>query len=332
MGEVANAIESAAQRGTPSLSTIGAYLREDLLAATEDWERFRRIVISTAEAAITQRNVEMWGRNPQLRSTFPLATLPLPADSSARILDFGCGSGRLLRHLFAAGVRRLEGCDASREILRSTRADERFETFWCGDPIRPSLVAGRYDIVYVVGVLSSIAGALNRATLVRQLARAVRPGGRLVVADFGAHLIRGALYGRRCAGRSQLHDRGWNRDPSLSGDGTPRPVAARFAVIASIERVDAASTDGRPSGRPTRQARIIADGYVVIAGTVAAGKSTALHAIAPKLDGGRSIPNSGTSTWSGSTRSQDVTDSSISSRTRCNTWSRRFRSRARITR
>lgn len=46
----------------------------------------------------------------------------IPADASLRILDFGCGNGRLLKHLSGRGFRHVEGFDADPKARAAARS------------------------------------------------------------------------------------------------------------------------------------------------------------------------------------------------------------------
>ncbi len=137
---------------------------------------------------LTARNIEAWGRNASLPSTFPLDALSLPSGAEARelsALDYGCGGGRGLRHLMALGYGRITGCDAAQAMLEAVPEPERALTFWSGDPVRPSLRTASYDLILCVGVLSGVVSEDDRRTLVRTLCGSLVPAGRLVLADFG---------------------------------------------------------------------------------------------------------------------------------------------------
>lgn len=145
--------------------------------------------IGPADAeSLSRANVEGWGRVVGLPSTFPLAHLPLATASARvhqRVLDYGCGAGRLLNHLGRLGFRHVEGCDAAPTACAAAAA-HGFRVFCCGDPLRPQLPNQAYDLIYAVGVLSSVIGRSNRLLLLRTLRRAVAPRGSLVIADFRA--------------------------------------------------------------------------------------------------------------------------------------------------
>jgi SAM-dependent methyltransferase len=112
---------------------------------------------------------------PALRST----------DSSFRVLDYGCGTGTLLRLMRQAGLSAaLAGCDISGEML------EEAARCWPEDLPRPELrvqegaaapfAAGDFDLVIISAVLHHVPPA-DRAAVYAALHGVVRPAGRVVI-------------------------------------------------------------------------------------------------------------------------------------------------------
>jgi len=105
------------------------------------------------------------------------------------MVDIGVGSGRMLQ-LFADRVRRAEGFDTSRQMLaiaRSSiaslagRASVRF-----GDAYAPPAEADSADLVTIHQVLHFLS---DPGRAVGEAARVLKPGGRLVIADFAPHKL-----------------------------------------------------------------------------------------------------------------------------------------------
>jgi ubiquinone/menaquinone biosynthesis C-methylase UbiE len=104
------------------------------------------------------------------------------------LLDLGTGTGRMLE-LFAPLASRAVGVDASAEMLAIARAHLekagiRNAVVRQGDlfalPVEPSA----YDLVILHQVLHYLD---DGARALREAARALRPGGRLVIVDFAPH-------------------------------------------------------------------------------------------------------------------------------------------------
>lgn len=102
------------------------------------------------------------------------------------VLDVGCGDGTLARVLARNGARRVCGCDPDPRMVGQARAGAT------GNGIRVDLAVARaqalpfadntFDVVTCITVLAFIPDA-NAA--LREMARVIRPGGRLVIGDLG---------------------------------------------------------------------------------------------------------------------------------------------------
>lgn len=104
------------------------------------------------------------------------------------LLDIGTGTGRLLE-LFGPRVTRGLGIDLSREMLALARANlTRLGFAHCGvrqgDLYQLPLADRQFDAVTIHQVLHYLD---DPAAAVREAARVLRPGGRLVIADFQRH-------------------------------------------------------------------------------------------------------------------------------------------------
>ena len=97
----------------------------------------------------------------------------------ADVLDFGCGSGRVIQWLPRAG--HLFGSDIDRDAIAWCRAHLPFATFSVNDPL-PPLAYGdaSFDLVYAFSVLTHINEPAQLLWL-RELQRVTRPGGLVLV-------------------------------------------------------------------------------------------------------------------------------------------------------
>lgn len=114
-----------------------------------------------------------------LRSMKPLAEL-------TRILDWGCGSGRVARHLAkCVDPARVYGCDIDPEAIRWARANipgPRFDTV---PPTPPTAYdPGSFDAVYGISVMTHLDEETQLAWLA-ELRRVTRPGAVLLLSVLG---------------------------------------------------------------------------------------------------------------------------------------------------
>lgn len=175
-------------------ATLGMLDPSDPVLA-RDAERLGEIRAAreTAAAEYFERNAADWNR---------VRALHLPeADIDSAILeaagagpfslmvDVGVGQGRMIQ-LFADRVQRAEGFDTSRQMLALARASldglKAKAAVRFGDAYAPPLDSGAADLVTIHQVLHFLS---DPARAVREGARMLAPGGRLVIIDFAPHAL-----------------------------------------------------------------------------------------------------------------------------------------------
>ncbi|WP_029348853.1 metalloregulator ArsR/SmtB family transcription factor [Bosea sp. 117] len=142
-----------------------AYFR----AHAHEWDAIRRLHVPEAEVESAIQKI-------------------LQGVEISSLLDLGTGTGRILE-LFAGEIERGVGIDLSADMLAVARANlERAGARNCtvrqGDIYNLALPRDAFDVVIVHQVLHFLEDA-PRA--LREAARVLRPGGRLLVVDFAPH-------------------------------------------------------------------------------------------------------------------------------------------------
>lgn len=134
-----------------------------------------------------------------------------------RILDVGCGDGTLAASLSLAGAHVI-GLDSDREMLDAARARIAkggldVALVW-GDANALPLADASFDAVVAVTVLCFIE---DDARVVSEMARVLRPGGRLVLGELGKWSL-------------------WSAKRRLQGWlGSPTWSAVRFGTVRELE-------------------------------------------------------------------------------------------------
>ena len=177
------------------------------------WER-----IYSQKAA----NEVSWYR-PHLETS--LALIAQAASSpSASIIDVGGGESTLVDDLLARGYADITLLDISQTAIDATRerlgkAAERLR-WLVADITQVDLAPASYDVWHDRAVFHFLTEPRDRAAYVRQAARAVRPGGHVIVSAFG---LEGPV---KCSGLEVVR---------YDGESLHAEFGARFRLIESSE-------------------------------------------------------------------------------------------------
>ena len=123
--------------------------------------------------------------NPLIDAEQPLVHAMIDAAPPAVALDAACGTGRHARHLAARG-HRVIGIDASPAMLEHARRALPDADLRIGDLASLPLAAASVDLVVCA---LALAHCHDPGPPLRELARVVRPGGRVIVSDFHPVMI-----------------------------------------------------------------------------------------------------------------------------------------------
>ena len=130
---------------------------------------------------------EYWNRSgPGKPFTHPvnLDRLEQFLSHESRILDFGCGYGRVLAMLRERGFTNLVGVDHASSLIalaRERHPNIPFEEL--PDPLHLPFAENSFDGVLLIAVLTCIPSDENQVAIMNELRRVLRPGGVMYLSD-----------------------------------------------------------------------------------------------------------------------------------------------------
>jgi SAM-dependent methyltransferase len=106
-----------------------------------------------------------------------------------RMLDFGCGCGRVIRHWSGLDGPEIHGSDFNRRLVDWCRSNLRFAQFSVNG-LRPPLLheGNAFGVVYAVSVFTHLSRELEREWI-DELSRILEPGGLLLLTTHGEEYV-----------------------------------------------------------------------------------------------------------------------------------------------
>ena len=114
-----------------------------------------------------------------------LLTVGKPLETLGSVLDWGCGCGRVLRHLLVTEGPRFHGCDYNPELIAWSRMAYPEAQFTTNDLAPPLSYGDRsFDLVYGLSVFTHLTEELHHHWM-NELARVIRPDGLALITTHG---------------------------------------------------------------------------------------------------------------------------------------------------
>lgn len=158
-------------------------MRQGILAGNaglvKENERYNT-TMPTTDTQLDFWNRVAWEKTFSHPINLPLLRTYLPPDS--RILDYGCGYGRISNDLYQAGYTQILGVDPAPEMIR--RGRQLYPHLQLDDlPLSGLATRAKFDAVLIVAVLTAVPSDAAQRELISTVERALRPGGLLFISD-----------------------------------------------------------------------------------------------------------------------------------------------------
>ena len=111
---------------------------------------------------------------------FTTALLSLPLKKGSKILDLGCGNGRVYELLKDKGIE-YYGLDISEELIKKAKRSIAKGHFIVGDLLHTPYKDGEFDIVLCVATLHHIPSKEAREKAIKEIYRVTKPGGHILL-------------------------------------------------------------------------------------------------------------------------------------------------------
>ena len=137
--------------------------------------------------ATVDSQVSAWNKvADQVHFTVPIdiAWLTSNISSNTRILDYGCGYGRIGRMLADAGFLLVTGYDTSAGMIARGQAENPDLTLLRSDDAVLPDDSASFGVAIAAAVLTCLPDARDREAVIREIGRVLRPEGTLLLSEF----------------------------------------------------------------------------------------------------------------------------------------------------
>jgi 2-polyprenyl-3-methyl-5-hydroxy-6-metoxy-1,4-benzoquinol methylase len=151
--------------------------KELLRTVKKNYEDDARTFDETREKPIWPPLLALLKKVGQTTTSQPL----LEKEGGTRVLDVGCGNGRLLKILAEANVKYV-GVDQSESLIKICQEKYPEYKFAVQDILNLGALADfDFDYVFCIAVLHHLPGAALRQQALRQLKNKIKPGGKIIL-------------------------------------------------------------------------------------------------------------------------------------------------------
>lgn len=105
-------------------------------------------------------------------------------DRQSRIIDFGCGYGRIVKELSDLGFENVVGYDTSKGLIDRGRRENNLTLYHVGDPLDLPVENNSVDCILLFAVLTCIPSNKGQTELMKMLYSKLNSGGIIYVSDY----------------------------------------------------------------------------------------------------------------------------------------------------
>lgn len=105
-------------------------------------------------------------------------------NNQSRIVDFGCGYGRIVKQLTDLGFENVNGFDTSKELIARGISENNLSLYHIDNPTELKLEDNSIDLIILFAVLTCIPSNEGQNSLISLLLSKLKKGGILYISDY----------------------------------------------------------------------------------------------------------------------------------------------------